>query len=136
MGQDCCMERNKEIKVPEEKEKKEEKNDLDQHADHDTARTFESKQLLMEEEESKEIYSDYLEDMKIESKHQADSSARSPDRSASPFDFDEELKSPSKLDSSRISGLDERAFLTDVIAYLNKKMKQKDTGDEAEKLVK
>ena len=74
----------------------------------------------------------------MSAKREADNSGRTPDRSAtaSPFDFDEELKSPSKLDSSRISGLDERAFLSDVIAYLKKKMKQKDTGDESEKLVK
>ena len=118
------MERGKEIKIPEEKEKKEEKSDLDQNADQDTARTYESKQVF-EEEESKDIYNEYLEDMNLSAKKEADRSGRTPDRSAtaSPFDFDEELKSPSKLDSSRISGLDERAFLTDVIAYLKKKMK-------------
>ena len=35
-----------------------------------------------------------------------------------------------------MSGLDESAFLTDVIAYLNKRVAEKITGDETEKKVK
>ena len=48
----------------------------------------------------------------------------------------EESKEESKLDSSVISGLNESAFLTDVIAYLNKRVAEKITGDEVEKKVK
>ena len=44
--------------------------------------------------------------------------------------------SPNKLDISSISGLDEKAFLIDVIAYLTKRVREKVTGDESEKKVK
>ena len=48
----------------------------------------------------------------------------------------EESKDENKLDVSGMSGLDESAFLTDVIAYLNKRVAEKITGDETEKKVK
>ena len=46
------------------------------------------------------------------------------------------MTSPSRLDESGIEGLDEKAFLIDVISYLSKRVKEKITGDEAEKKVK
>ena len=45
-------------------------------------------------------------------------------------------RSPSKLEISCIEGLDEKAFLIDVISYLTKKVNEKVTGDESEKKVK
>ena len=83
-----------------------------------------------------------------------------PDRSVSPIDFvyedvkdpynkklsaspsrgsmisNESGNSPTKLEISCIEGLDEKAFLIDVISYLSKKVKEKVTGDESEKKVK
>ena len=50
--------------------------------------------------------------------------------------YEESKEEESKVDTSCISGLDESAFLTDVIAYLNKRVAEKITGDETEKKVK
>ena len=83
-----------------------------------------------------------------------------PDRSVSPIDFvyedvkepykhklsaspsqgsmisEESNNSPLKHEISCIEGLNEKAFLIDVISYLSKKVKERVTGDESEKKVK
>ena len=60
----------------------------------------------------------------------------SPTPSRESFASNEDIISPSKLEISSISGIDERAFLIDVISYLNKRVKEKITGDESEKKIK